>query len=70
MNSVNKILAQKAEMTPETGHNLVGLDDFGKPEDQGLYLVAHYTDVEAAKTEKASREHDNPGQRYFIYSAL
>lgn len=70
MNSVNKTLAQKAEMTPETGHNLVGLDDFGKPDEQGLYLIANFATKEEAQTEKASREHENPGQRYFIYSAL
>lgn len=69
MNSVDKILAQKAEMTPESGHNLVGLDDFGKPEEQGLYLVANFASMAEAETEKATREHNNPGQRYFIYSA-
>jgi hypothetical protein len=69
MNSITKILAQKAEMVPESGHNLAGLDDFGKPDEQGLYLIANFTTLEEAQVEKASREHKNPGQRYYIYSA-
>lgn len=67
MSFVKKALAEKAEFTPESGYNLVGLDDYGPPEEVGLYLVGHYEDKAAAEAEKAKREKANPDTKYFIY---
>lgn len=69
MNSVDKVLAEKKAMTPKTGYNLVGVDDFGKPDEQGLFLVGNFKTKEDAEAEKTVREHDNPDQKYFIYGA-
>jgi hypothetical protein len=69
MNSVDKLLAHKAEMTPKKGFNLVGLDDYGSPDEQGLYLVAHFDSKSDAEAEKASREKLDPDQKYFVYGS-
>lgn len=64
---VRKALEEKAAMTPETGYNLVGLDDFGLPEDQGLYLIGNFATEGEANREMARRKEENPSGKYFVY---
>ena len=67
MSWLNKALERKAEFAPESGYNLVGLDDFGPFDEQGLYLIAHFPDESEAVTEKTKREVANPGGAYYVY---
>lgn len=65
--NTKKALAEKAALTPKTGYNLVGFDDFGPPDEWGLYFINHYEDKEEAEAEKAKREKENPDGRYYVY---
>ena len=62
------MLAQKKQMTPKEGFNLVGLDDYEEPGDQ-LFLIGHYdTNEEAVKAEK-DHNRRNKDVRTFVYGA-
>ena len=67
MGYFEKALKEKAALTPKTGYNLVGLDTFGSPEDQGLYLVDHYDEKADAEAELARRKEANPDITYYVY---
>lgn len=68
MNAIKAMLAQKKEMTPKTGFNLVGVDDYEKPGEQLFIISSHKTESEAksAQTKYAKKE---PEVQTFIYSA-
>jgi len=67
MNTTKKMLAEMAKLTPETGFNLIGYDDYGKPEDQGLFFIDNFPTKGEADAEKAKRELDSPGQAFYVY---
>ena len=69
MGFVEKALKEKKKMTPETGYNLVGLETFGSPEEQGLYFISHFEEESEAEAEKTKREKEHPGEKYYVYSA-
>lgn len=62
------MLAQKKEMTPKTGFNLVGLDDFEDPGEQLFLISSHKTEAEAKSAQKkyGSRNKD---VKTFIYGS-
>jgi len=62
-----KALEAKRKLTPESGYNVVGVEEYGDEDDQGLYLVGHFEDEAAATAEKARRESVNPDSRYYVY---
>jgi hypothetical protein len=69
--SVNEILTEMDQFTPEQGWNLVGLDDF-EPFGEKLYLIGHFETREEAEAVKATREasQTDPNSIYdpmFIY---
>lgn len=66
--SIGKMLDEKAAATPETGFNLVGVDDFEAP-GQKLYIIAWYetrAEAEARLAEHAARE-DHNGDALYVY---
>lgn len=69
MDFIERALKQIEEMTPESGFNLVGLDDYGPPDEQGLYFIANFSSQEEAEAEKAKREKANPDVNYYVYGA-
>ncbi len=64
--SVTKRLAAKQTMTPKTGANLVGVDDF-EPAGEELYLVGHFESAEAAERAKVRRLKANPSEALYLY---
>lgn len=58
---------QIEEMTPKKGYNLCGLDDYGSPDEQGLYLIGNFASKEEAQAELDKRQQENPEVRYYIY---
>ena len=68
MSTLKAMLAQKAEMTPKAGFNLVGLDDFEDPGEQ-LFLIGHYETEAKAKAAQALHKTRNKDVRTFIYGA-
>lgn len=60
-------LQRKAELVPEEGFNLVGVDDFGDPDDQGPFLIQHFDEREDAEKEKAAQEKLDPDTTFYIY---
>jgi hypothetical protein len=69
MTSIKQAVEQIEEMIPEKGFNLCGLDDYGAPDEQGLYLISNFSSAEEAEKEKADREKANPDVQYYIYPA-
>lgn len=65
---VKKALEAIEEMTPKTGFNLVGVDDFEEPGEE-LYLVGHFDTREAADAAKTDRLRKNPDEVLHIYAA-
>jgi len=65
--NLRKRLEAIKELTPASGYNLVGVDDYGDYEDHGLYFIAHYDDEDEANTAKVARENARPGQTYYVY---
>lgn len=68
MGLMDKMAADKAKHVPESGYNLVGLDDFEDPGEQ-LYLIGNFPSKEEAQAEMKKRESskDHNGDRMFIY---
>ena len=69
MPTMKEALDQQAELTPEEGFNLVGIDTYGDPDEQGPYIVNHYDTREAAEKSKAAREKDDPETTFYIYGS-
>jgi hypothetical protein len=69
MPSIDDILKQIDDMTPDKGFNLCGLDDYGKPDEQGLYLIGNFASEEEANAELEKRQKENPDERFFVYGA-
>lgn len=57
------------QMTPDKGFNLCGLDDFGDPTEQGLYLVNNFATEEEANAEMAKLQEKDPEERFYVYGA-
>jgi hypothetical protein len=60
------IMEAKAKMTPKTGFNVVGVDDFEMPGDE-LFLVGHYESKEDADHALAQAKAASPKTAYYIY---
>jgi hypothetical protein len=67
MNTLGKRLAHKAQLIPETGYNLVGLDDFEPPGEE-LYLIAHFATRAEAERAMELRLKENPDERLHVYA--
>lgn len=65
--TIDEILAEKAAFRPAQGFSVVGLDTFGAPDEQGLYLVGVVATPEEANQIIQDRAGDET--RYFVYSA-
>ena len=65
---IDKMLAAKEAMTPESGFNLVGLDDYEKPGEE-LYFIAHFDKKDDADAEQKKRAEDNSGEKMFVYGS-
>lgn len=65
--SMKDALERKAALTPESGFNIVGIDTFGDPDDQGPFLVNHFEKREDAEKEKAAQEKADPDTVFYIY---
>ena len=68
MTDLDKRLEAKEQFTPETGANLVGLDDFEAPGEE-LYLVGNFPTKQAAEFERARRLKETPNEKLFVYEA-
>jgi len=68
MNSHEKRLAAKDAMTPSTGANLIGVDDFEEPGHE-LYLIGRYPTVEAAEAAQKRRKIAEPDEVTYVYAA-
>jgi len=66
MSDLDKRLAAKDEFTPDSGFNLVGMDDFEDPGDE-LYLVGNFPSKNAAELARDVRLKDDPNEKLFIY---
>jgi hypothetical protein len=55
---------EKIKLTPETGFDLVGLDNFTDSESQ-LYLVEHFEMYQDALN--AKKERKNPSEYFILY---
>lgn len=58
--NMKDMLKRKTELTPQSGFNLVGVDDYDVGAD-ALYLIAHFDtrpEAEAAKKKKAQTTDD------------
>ena len=69
MSFIEKALEEVAQMTPEKGFKLVGLDDFGDPTEQGLFLIGNFATAEEAEAELKKLQQEDPDERFFIYGA-
>lgn len=68
MSFIQKALKEKKALTPKKGFNLVGVDTFGAPDEQGLFLVDHYDDKAEAEAELEKCEARNPHHvKFYIY---
>lgn len=56
--------SEKAEFTPESGFNLVGIDPFGSRGNQ-LYMIEHFERYQDALIAKKSRK--NPEEYLILY---
>lgn len=58
---------QVDDMTPETGFNVVAVDDYKMAGDEdALYMVGHYPDK--AEAEKVAAEHEKEtGDKTYVY---
>jgi len=65
--TLDEVLQEKQAFRPAQGFNVVGLDSYGAPDEQGLYLVANVATPEEAKQTIQERAGDET--QYFIYSA-
>lgn len=65
-NPLKAMLAQKRELTPKEGFNLVGLDDYEEPGDQ-LFLIGHYKTKSEALAAEKDHNRRNKDVRTFIY---
>lgn len=65
---IQAMLQQKAELTPEVGYRVVGLDDFELPGAQLFPISDHATKVEAeAALEQWKKAH--PGEEAWVYGS-
>lgn len=62
---LKKMLAAKDKATPETGFNLVEMDDMARP-GEALTVLAHYATRAAAERAMADYKKHNPGVRVAI----
>lgn len=67
MNAIDAMLKQKKAMTPKSGFNLVGLDDFELPGEQ-LFLIGQYKTEGEANAAKKKHDARNKDVKTFIYS--
>lgn len=67
MKALEKRMAAKKAMIPESGYNLVGLDDMAVDPSEELYLVDHYDTEAAALAAKSERESVDPDEKLFVY---
>ena len=67
MPTMKEALDQREALTPKKGFNLVGVDTYGDPDDQGPYLVNHYDTRDEAEKAKAAQEKDDPETTFYIY---
>jgi hypothetical protein len=63
-----RALEEQEALTPEQGYNVVGIDTFGRPDEQGAYFVGHYGTREEAEA-VAKRCAAETGERHFVYGA-
>ena len=56
----------KEKFIPESGYNVVGVDDFDLPGEQ-LYLIKHFAAREEAEAFLAARKKAHPGEKAYIY---
>lgn len=66
---IDKMLASKARLTPETGYNLVGVDAFETEPGEELYLIDSFTSKSAAEKAKSEFALVNPKEVTYIYPA-
>lgn len=63
------MLAAKKAMTPKTGFNVVGVDDYEVDPESKLYLIGHFDSREEAEAERKAREKADPDEVVHIYAA-
>jgi hypothetical protein len=65
--TLDEVLQEKQALRSLQGFNVVGLDSYGAPDEQGLYLVGNVATPEEAKQLIQERAGDET--QYFIYAA-
>ena len=61
-----KALKRKQALIPKSGYNLVGLDTFAEPDDDGaLFLIGHFENEEEAIIE--ADKYRKPATKVFVY---
>jgi hypothetical protein len=66
--NLEKMLDAQKKMTPKTGANLVGVDDFETAGEE-LYFCGHFATVAEAEAEKARRLEKDPDEVLHVYPA-
>ena len=56
----------KRKFLPQSGYNVVGVDDFELPGEQ-MFLVGHYPTREAAQAALEKFKERNPGHEGYVY---
>lgn len=66
MSTLEKMLKMKEALIPKSGFNVVGIDTFAPPgEDGSIYLIGHFENREDAEAEAAKRSTEMV--KVFIY---
>jgi len=68
MKALDRQLAAVDEATPESGYNLVGMDDYEDSGDE-LYVIEHYDTKDAALAALTERKKEYPDETVYVYPA-
>lgn len=55
------------QLTPQQGFNVVGIDEYGSPDEQGPYLVGNFATREEAEA-VVQKMTAQSGEQFYIYA--
>lgn len=66
---LKKMLKAKDAATPNSGFNLVGLDEFERDIAAAVYIISHHTSAADADAARAAFKKENPKEKTAILSS-
>lgn len=60
--NITEMIAHRMSLRPESGYNVVGVDTYGSPDEQGAYVAGNYQDEESAFAACAALQEAAQGQ--------